>query len=146
VTVIAYRNGVLAADSRYTDDDGSPAECEKLFRVGKMLVGFAGESGPTLRLLRAIQSPGRGYPHDTFVGGYALAFCPRRGLMLFDQHHEPETLRAPYFALGSGAQAALGAMHAGATAVQAVHAAIRHQVACGLPVKWMRAVVRKKKR
>jgi ATP-dependent protease HslVU (ClpYQ) peptidase subunit len=136
VTVIAVRDGVVATDSRITLD-GSYGTCQKLWRIGSMLVGFAGESGGSLRLLRALQD-GKPAEADELRGGWALGLCKKRGIVYFDQAIEPEIITSPFMAIGTGGALAMGAMYRKASAIEAVRAAIALNANCGGPVQWMR--------
>ena len=140
MTVIAVRDGIVATDSRITLD-GSLSTCQKLWRIGSMLVGFAGESGGSLRLLKALQD-GKAPAADELRGGYGLGLCKKRGMIYFDQAIEAEVITSPFLAIGSGAPIAMGAMHRGASAIESVKAAIALNVNCGGSVQWMRLVTK----
>jgi ATP-dependent protease HslVU (ClpYQ) peptidase subunit len=143
MTVIAVRDGVVATDSRIALDD-SVSTCQKLFKIGQMVLGFAGESGGSLCLLRALRD-GKGADPEELKGGWALGICKKRGIVYFDQALEPEILTSAYFAIGSGGAHAMGAMYRKATAVEAVRAAIALNANCGGPVQWARAAETRKK-
>ena len=56
------------------------------------------------------------------------------GLEYWTEHFQPMPLEVPYFAIGAGAKAAMGAMHMGADAIRAVEAACAIASGCDLPV------------
>lgn len=133
MTTIAFRDGIMAADSRETIDTEAGGtrlrSCEKLFRktikVGKRreehLLGFFGESSPALVYLDWY---GSGKPMPAMFADmdadFGCLIYSWRGLFEVDAYCRPEKVIEKFWAVGSGAKAALGAMHAGASARKAV--------------------------
>lgn len=153
MTTIAYRDGILAADSCETSEDEDAgtctAGCEKLFRVGPFIVALQGESTPGLVWLNwfhlewdnAREPELQLVPQeltDRFLDNKAdftaVVLTKNRGLWIYDEWGTPAQITAPYYAVGSGMKAALGAMHAGAGAVAAVEAACAHDPYTSGPV------------
>lgn len=137
MTIIAYKCGIMAADSATIYGGTLLGAAKKIARNAKG--DLAGASGDAV------------YSHaflEWFVGGEKKnrpnavdrekPGDSNRGLIIrkggaievyeFDQVYH---LTAPYFAIGSGSCEALGAMFAGADPVTAVRAAIAHDSACG---------------
>lgn len=56
---------------------------------------------------------------------------PPGAAWLYETGCVPQLVRAPFFAIGSGAALAVGAMERGATAAEAVEVAIKWDVYCG---------------
>lgn len=148
MTTIVYRDGVLAADScaTVTSEEGGSRKmrCEKIYRKvlpdGKtVLIGAAGESAPGLMFLDWY---GTGKPAPTeLLDGEAdidILVITRRGVFSFDKWCRGEKLKGRFFAIGSGAKAALGALHMGASAVQAVRVACKVDPYSTTPVATMR--------
>jgi hypothetical protein len=151
MTTIAYRDGVLAADSCVTvssEEGGSRrSNCVKLFRkfvslLGQkadgtplvstqdVLIAVAGESGPGMVFVDAIYDP----RHDedetrtlfTNAGAdFTALVLTRNGLFEYDGWYRGEHVIVPFWAIGSGSKVALGAMELDASAANAVRAAIR---------------------
>ena len=138
MTVIAVRAGVMAADTRRTDN-GTITTCTKLFYRGGDIIGLAGDDGPALLFVDWYKS-GRAKP-EIFVTGeadfFALVLDSRRRVWLYDKWCRGEQIRAPFYAIGTGADAALGAMHAGKSAIEAARIACKIDMHCGLPVTYM---------
>lgn len=137
MTTIAYRDGILAADSRVTHgEDGSARihTCKKLFRKkitqGKksfdVIIATAGESAPGMLF---VDWYGTGKPiPDTFLhlgGDFLCLVLTPSGLFEFDVYCRGEEVSDDFYAIGSGAKAALGALHCGKSAVEAVRIAAR---------------------
>lgn len=131
MTTIAYRDGVLAADSCVSmEDEGSGdwhSQCVKLFRFPDMLVALQGESTPGMVFLdmlleRKGSARQRRLEERIVASGAAFeaVVLTRKGLFTYDHWCRPEIVTTPFYAVGSGVKAALGAMHAGADAVNAV--------------------------
>lgn len=137
MTTIAYRDGIIAADSRVTyGEDGSARvhTCKKLFRKtitqGKkqfdVIIATAGEASPGLVFVDWYGS-GKPVP-DIFLhlgGDFLCLVLTPQGLFEFDVYCRGEEVSDDFYAIGSGAKAALGAMHCGKSAVEAVRIAAR---------------------
>lgn len=148
MTTIAYRNGVLAADSRTTlETEGGGARmflCEKLFPKilpsgDKVIIATAGESSPGMVFVDWFGS-GKEAP-DNFIIGEADFTClvlQKDGLWEYDAWCRGIKILDEFYAIGSGAKAALGALHMGASAVKAVEMACRIDHYSGPPVVSMR--------
>lgn len=136
----------MAADSRGTLSSDIPYLCEKLFRVRGMLVGVCGEDKGIGRLIDFLRSGGGDPDEWDFDDASALVLCPKRGILHFDQNGRPDRVKEPFFAIGAGASAALGAMEVGASAEEAVAAACRWNTNCGLPVVSMQLTPAAKRR
>lgn len=133
MTTIAFREGIIAADSQYTYESEAGGNrkhpCPKLFR--KTI-----KSGESV----IIATQGDGSAGLVFVDWYGSGKKPpvvishnlpdftclvlrKGGLFEYDAYCRPYEITLPFYAIGSGANAALGAMHMGASAVQAVEIA-----------------------
>lgn len=151
VTTIAYKNGVLAADScvsLQTEAGGSRKfRCEKLYRktIGKgrskknVIIGLGGESSPGLLFLDWYGS-GKEPPTQLIDGDadFTALILTLDGLFEADAYCRPDKILEPFYAIGSGAKAALGAMHAGASAKRAVEIACRIDPYTAPPIVTMR--------
>lgn len=151
MTTIVFRDGVLVADSQETIDTEAGGSrkfrCTKLFRrTAKdgtpFLIALAGESSSGMVFLDWYGS-GKGKRRvpqilvDADAGFEALVY--REGqLLYFDAWCRPTTIEEPFYAIGSGAKAALGALHMGATAEQACEIATRIDTYSSPPILVMR--------
>ena len=129
MTVIAYRSGVMASDTKV----GICANLkihqgDKVFKRKGHLFGIAGSDCPS---------------NDNFLKWFfgnrddmsefefeALVVVSDGCMFLIDQRGSEYPIDQEFFALGSGQEVAMGAMEMGATAVQAVEAAIRWAAQC----------------
>lgn len=140
MTTIAYRDGILAADSRVTHDSEAGGtrifKCTKLYRkIAKLdgeeqevILATAGESAPG-ELFVEWFGTGKDVTdmRDTFVLGMAdftVLVLKHDGLYEVDMYCHISKVLDKFYAVGSGAKAAMGAMHMGADAYKAV------QIAC----------------
>jgi hypothetical protein len=161
MTIIAWRNGIMASDSCWTYGDTQVVSQGKIKRLSsKALLGQAGDNDARAieQLFDRIKDPHK-FPSkielaatkDDFMGILAL---PRGGVYIIssgpvdeagwpwadsqDQREDlgiwPATTMGGYAAVGSGAECALAAMDAGANAVKAVEIACRRNIQCRLPV------------
>lgn len=135
MTTIAYKDGVLAADSRLTVDHGSGARvhfCRKLFRKkiteGKktfeVIVATAGEASSGMVFFDWY---GTGKPIPEVLlhlgGDFTCLVLRPDGLFEFDVYCRAEKIEEDQYAIGSGAMAALAAMRCGKSALEAVRIA-----------------------
>ena len=153
MTVIAVKNGVVAADSRYNVESESGGirmfQCEKLFRKRVTLNGIeqdviictAGEGPPGMVFVDWFGS-GKEAP-DLFVHGDAdfsvLVVMQDGSMMEYDKWCRGEKIfpTKGCYAIGCGAKAAMGAMLAGASARRAVEVTIEIDQLCGPPIVTM---------
>lgn len=132
MTTIAYRDGVLAADTLICESDRRVGRVVKIMRRAGILAGVAG----CLAHMQAF--------HSWFMGGMigeppamktgertSDAIIVHDGRILGLGELGWDVMKANYYAIGSGAGVALGAMASGATAEQAVQAAIELDVWSG---------------
>jgi ATP-dependent protease HslVU (ClpYQ) peptidase subunit len=151
VTTICYRDGIIAADSRSTYEgeySGTRvARCEKLYRkyIGKkgrrheVIIGVSGESSPALVFLDWYDGTTKPIPDplkDMDADFCALIYS-KYGLFEVDAYCRPERVLEEFWAVGSGSKAALGAMHAGCTARQAVAIACKIDPYSAPPITFM---------
>ena len=151
MTTIAYRNGVMAADSRVTMDSeagGSPVfDCEKLYRKTirdgrakrQVIIGLAGESEPGLIFLDWYGS--KTPAPQVLIDGQAdftALLLTSDGLFEVGMYCRPERVLNKFYAVGSGAKAAMGAMYAGCTAKRAVEIACLVDPYTAPPIRTMR--------
>ncbi len=142
MTTIAYRDGVLAADSQTTIQ--TEAGGSRKFRCTPKLltknVLIDGEPQEVIIALAGESAPGLAF-FNWFDGDFETKDTPEifvqnlpdftalvlfaHGLYEFDAYCTADKIIEPFYAIGSGAKAALGAMHAGATAEQAVEIACK---------------------
>lgn len=136
MTTIVYRDGVMAADTRATvnsEAGGSRVfRCDKLYRVTcldgtEAIVGLAGGSFDGLAFLDWLVSDDKAPPQRLLDGDadFSALMLNRHGLFEYDKWCRPERIRGRFYAIGSGAKAALGALHMGANARQAVAVACK---------------------
>lgn len=125
MTTIAYRDGVMAADT-LASSDGIPCRCTKLFRLDDgRVVGFAGNVEASRLFLEWLRIGGN-KPSLTDADRksfHALVMHPDGHVDEWETDRVGVTLEDPFYAIGSGRMAALAAMHMGANAVEAIEIA-----------------------
>lgn len=136
MTTLAFRSGTLAADSRTTTGGTiDPGLSKKVRRLADgRLVGTTGQSAEALRFVRWLEAGADGDApalHDSRV-----VIVETDGRIFV---HEAEgwypAAGSDFYAWGSGAAAALGALHVGASAAEAVRAATFVDPSSGGPVQ-----------
>lgn len=111
----------------------------KLHRRGKTVIGFAGDVPQALVFVdwyfdRKKREPDR----SNEQGWCALVWSPETGLDYWDIALRPSPILEKFFAIGSGADLAMGAMEYGASAHKAVEIAIRRDESSGGAITSMR--------
>lgn len=145
MTVIAYRDGVLATDSACFINGIRAGTVRKAYEYRGWLFGWCGASGFE-RTVRAM------IDHleevDRLEGAAAWPALPAECSVLLvspaglvdsvTEHSRWEPISADFLAIGSGCEVAVGAMDQGASAEEAVRAAIRRNAWCGGDVQAVR--------
>lgn len=134
MTTIAWRDGVLAADSQTTSGT-TKATWPKLFRLPDgRAVAFAGDYGSGFRFVECLRA---GDPYSPRQGEDFIAIVMRKdgSAWLYENGALHGRIKDKFYAIGSGAPFALGAMTAGATARGAVKAAAQFDCYTGGRVK-----------
>lgn len=136
MTVIAYRDGIMAADSMVTQEgDVKMLNSIKIVcKKGWMLAVTGDECPPDALVLdwffRGDPKDYKREPIPKFKFNM-LAISPEGKIQLWDQKGFFEPLKTAFYAVGAGADFAMGAMEVGATAVEGVRAAIKWSPHCG---------------
>jgi hypothetical protein len=138
VTTIAVRDGIVAADSwatHWSEEGGSRRHvCSKLYRKriteGRksfdVIIATAGETSPGLLFVDWYGSGAEPPQMVRELGGdFTCLILTPHGLYEADQYCRPDAVLEAFYAVGSGAKAALAAMHCGKSAVDAVRIAAR---------------------
>lgn len=135
MTVIAYRDGVMAADSGVTDSafNANVGTADKICSVNGWLIGFAGSLVHGQLFARWMRGSKREPTWDQFHG---LVVRPDGKVLEFDHDKAPLSLGTSHgIAIGPGGLIATAAMMAGADAVRAVEIAIQLDNGCAGPLK-----------
>jgi ATP-dependent protease HslVU (ClpYQ) peptidase subunit len=134
MTTIAYRGGIIAADSRETWEGEaggtSIMRCTKLYRkrVAKrdVILATAGASFTGMVFVDWYGS-GKDVPtsltNATLEEDFDVVILDRGKVYVSNHMCRPVEIDQPFFSVGSGRKAAMGAMHCGRTAKGAVEIA-----------------------
>lgn len=136
MTTIAYREGVLAADSLVTlGSTKVHGSYQKIRRIGGFLIGTAGSVAACQSFIDWVKAGDDEDPPPK--GEYNALIVDPRGKVREIENGSvlPVPRGAKFFAIGSGAPYALAAMYAGASAIDAVKIAAKIDTSTGLPVK-----------
>jgi hypothetical protein len=141
MTIVAYREGVLATDSQATNHDGLiSGSVRKIWvRMDGALCSAAGGTGDmgsfAAWFLADSKEQGRWRGRSKEHGFSGIIVEPDGQVTLYDIDGQPYRMDAPFYARGVGSELAIGAMAMGATAEQAVEIACRYSTYCGGPVQ-----------
>lgn len=141
MSVVAYCNGVLAADSAAYGGDYQPspgAKC-KVFKLadGRRVGITSGKLGQPERFLAYLEGRLPLEDAEKVSWDVRAMIIEADGTLYLaeDSVHMAGPIRPTFYAIGTGSKYALGAMACGASAAQAVQAAIRFDPHCGGEVR-----------
>lgn len=122
MTTVVFRDGILAADSLGCSGTNKlPGAFQKLWRLEDgSLVGGAGDYHRIANSIAVAKAPSEIPPLAEYDGTEILCVRPDRSLVLCSKGLFTELGHPIFYAIGSGAAIALGALHSGATAEQAI--------------------------
>jgi len=127
VTTIAYRDGIMAADSSTYIHGGAcrlPGAVKKIWRMKNgAVMGPAGSYRDSHALMRWFEKGEKDDPPSTGEVTALIISADRRVILVDGEAYRE--VAAPFYAIGSGADAALGAMYAGASAAEAISIAAK---------------------
>lgn len=143
MSVVVYRDGVMASDSRAYSGHVAPIGAKKkIHRLADgSLVGITSNHvGLPDRLLQWLKAGARDDDLMPADPQFSMLHVKPDGQVFYywDSYMPTGPLEAEFFAIGSGEKYALGAMTAGCDAVNAAHVAIEHDIWCGGPVRALR--------
>lgn len=134
MTVIAWDGKTLAADKRAVNS-GLVLTTTKIRRIGDLLCGASGDISAAAEALAWVER-GRNpddYPaiqrsRDDYAG---LLVIDGERVLKYERSPMPTVFEDAFFAIGSGRDFALAAMHCGKTASEAVEIASVFDCGCG---------------
>ncbi len=136
MTTIAYRGGWMVSDSRAFSGERLPIGTkDKLFSLqdGGCVGVSSSNPGVSERLVRWLDagSPEKDYPLEG--ANFVALLVSATGEVFYykDSQFPSGPLKTDFFAIGTGAEYAMGAMAQGASAIDAVHIAIQLDVWSG---------------
>ena len=138
MTTIAYRDGVLAGDSCFSIDTYIIELRSKLHRLNDgSIVGYCGSPDDFVAIHKWLN----GKDVEPDFSSTTVLRLTKSSLLKYDAQIPLKLNKKKYIAIGTGMPIALGALYAGATAIEAVKAAIAHDSKSRGPVTWMTLIV-----
>lgn len=120
----------MAADTRVTWDDETTSASIKIEQWQNEILGAAGDFAAGMRFLEWYKAGSKG--RKPKVGkDFRMLKLTKEGLFLIDHDLVWVKIDAPYYAIGSGAPFAIGAMEMGAAPAKAIEIAMKHDNATG---------------
>jgi ATP-dependent HslUV protease subunit HslV len=135
MTTIAYRSGTLAGDTQVSGDIKTYST--KVFKLknGSLAAG-AGDFSSIHAFIDWLQRPKSERPDLTHDDDFEALVISEDGVIeWYDQTLRSVPVEQEFYAIGSGAAVAIGAMEMGATAEQAVAAGIKWDTLSGGEVR-----------
>lgn len=141
MTIICYRDGIIAADTLISAGDARVGHRLKIDLVGGWLIGAAGNVAGLNYGLNWINAGAHLNEPLVFCPGFSgcLTLISPAGVPYHVNENStlPAEFATPWTASGSGEDFALGALSRGASAAGAVEAAIECCMSCGGNVTWI---------
>lgn len=145
MTVIAYRNGVMASDSLVNADHVNVGTVKKVTKKAGWLAGGAGNLRDIALFLEifeeSIEEAGEEFiisPEAKFENLGGIIVSPEGKVWHIEASGYPYQVEDDFHVNGIGYEIAIGAFEMGATAEQAVEVAIKRSANCGGPVQVVR--------
>lgn len=145
MTTVAWKDGMLAADSRATGAGGM-VNVQKVFSLPDgRAVGFSGDLSASLQFVEVLKA---GAPEKFKArGDFIAAVMDIDGsVLIYESGKVPIQIHDKFYAIGSGGMAALGAMACGKSAKEAVKIAARFDENTGGHVNYVYAKRKRKRR
>ena len=139
MTTVAAKvsTGEIAADSMVSGDD-SFYLVEKLRRGKNSVYGACGDWDKCLKMLQVLESGGE-LDSDMDVTVLELRFDGKdNGIWIYESTIIPARIKNDFFAIGTGANYALAAMHLGLSPTEAVKLACLYDTSSHEPIDTMR--------
>lgn len=134
MTTVAWRGSVLATDSALTCGN-MQGKFTKLLKMRGMAYGFCGDADQVVRTI-ALLSMNTPYTELKKVkGDIGILVLTTDGCLMMDNDMQPIPVENEFWAMGSGAEYAMGAMAAGKNAKQAVEIACQFDPGSRLPLQ-----------
>ena len=135
MTTITWDGKTLAADSRVTDGCIEQVRCKKIHKAGEYIIAFCGDYAEGLAFVKWVKDGmvAERKPEDLEDFG-ALVVHPDGKVFEYTKRLIPLPCGCPT-AAGSGRKSAMGALLAGANAVEAVKIAAKLDPYTGGPVQ-----------
>ncbi len=152
MTTVAWCGGIIASDSQVNSGNLTMGSSRRKISAAKhkkewWFCGAAGDAGVCETLLAKFDTAGS---IEKFVKWFytlelkdndspAVCFYVRangKSVVFLNRKDDPVEEICKYYAIGSGMELALGALAAGATAIDAVNIACKHDVKSSLPAVW----------
>jgi ATP-dependent protease HslVU (ClpYQ) peptidase subunit len=130
IIVVDSVERIMASDTLVTDGDLKSYTAKKIWRCKDgSLAGASGDNEGCMKFLAWAKDGCKGKVKFKETRGVILT--PKGEIRFFDGTPGYDVVRGAFFAIGSGADVAMGAYHAGAAAAQCVEAAIALNISCG---------------
>lgn len=134
MTVICWDGATLAADKRSVNH-GRATTVTKVFRSGEWLLAISGDLVRGLEMVKWFQDGRDAKALPAFQSALTdyvpMMAISKDGVFLFENGPIPFKVEEPFFAIGSGRDIALTALHLGLGAVRAVQIACELNTGCG---------------
>ena len=136
MTTVVATKFMMAADTKTVCGE-SWFHTSKLVRIGRNVVGVAGDSTAIEKFLAWYRKPRSKRPEFKDSESFSALVLTPGGLYHVDESLSMDMVHDDYFAVGSGAIAALVAMDCGLSPVDAIEAAARRDINTGGRIETM---------
>ena len=140
MTTIVGNKQKLVSDSKIimeTKDDETYYEGPKLYTKGEAIIGTAGSHSLGEQFVKWYGTKKKRPKEFGKDVDFEALVLTKKGLYHYDEYLSGGKVTQEWFAIGSGAKAALGALHAGATLEESIRIACKVDTMSGEPIQIM---------
>lgn len=135
MTIVIYRDGVMAADSQVGLDGTAVGTYKKVIKTKDgWLAGASGEISAMEEFFNWVRD-GRQKDNPPIPGMSGMMVSPKGEVFQVDENLIPYKMESEFYICGSGYAVAIGALAMGASPEKAVEITIKYSYSCGGPIE-----------
>lgn len=138
MTTVVYKDGILASDSRCTQNDTVVGNVTKIHKIdNNTIIGFCGRTAQAFKFIEWYKSGRKKEDALSDDDSDFVALVIVDGVVYRYDGYNPQLIKHKFHAIGSGFNIALGAMEAGASAIEAIKIAKKYDIYTGGKVQYI---------
>lgn len=135
MSIIVYRDGVIASDSGVFQDELFCGITTKIAKSPKgKLGGMCGSVSDLQKFVSWVKSDCKGEPSITSSGSEGILIKPNGEVSVYSVDGYILLGESDFYAIGSGQSIAFGALECGADAIRAVEICVIRHIYCAYPI------------
>lgn len=140
MTTVVYKDGILASDSRCTQSDTVVGNVTKIHKIDdNTLIGFCGRTAQAFKFIEWYKDGKKKEDAQSDDDSDFTALVIIKGVVYRYDGYNPQIIKSKFHSIGSGFMVALGAMEAGASAIEAIKIAKKYDIYTGGKIQTLSA-------